>query len=253
MGAMDELHDAYTLLNLKPGAAPDAVKRAFREQVAACHPDRFAADAAMQLRAEEMLRRVIEAHQRIMAQQASSGERGGGAHVRIFFEPGWHGSWGAFFAATPNLVFLALCLTCALLATNRFGMSARAATFTVEVGLIPLFFALAFNLTARKSPVVKNLYLGFSLLALIVVVVDGAVSVNDQGDVGGDRERSVYDSPGGESAGHRRRDTLGMPGFAAEGASEYRTTAPRAPLAPRAPAAPAAPLAPVAPVVMPAR
>lgn len=197
---MNDLRRSFDLLQLKPGATPAEVKRAFREQVAAWHPDRFSADPAMQRRAEERLRLVIEAHRSIVASQGAHATEARGAGPT---RPGSGRrdsplTLGSFFRSVPNLVFGASVLGCALLAGARHGMTIHAWSYGVEMALVPTLFSLAYNLVARNSTAVRNLYLGFSLCALAVAVVDGATTGVEQFSPAGDREAF---SPRGHDGG----------------------------------------------------
>lgn len=252
---MNDLQRSFDLLRLKPGATPAELKRAFRDQVAAWHPDRFPADSAMGRRAEERLRLVIEAHRAIEAHYAARGGAGGGdrsAPLRGSRRQ-WPGGAGRFFRSVPNLVFCAAVLGSALVAGARHGMTIHAWGAGVEMALIPTLFSLAYNLTDRNRGVVRNLYLGFSLCALAVVAVDGAmVGLERSAPAGGQEVFAPGDHDGGatgsgwvlhpEDLAARRSEADGQvpPG-------QVPLRAPAAPLAPRAPAAPMAPVAPLAP------
>lgn len=254
---MNDLQRSYDLLQLKPGATPEEVKRAFREQVAAWHPDRFSADPAMQRRAGERLRLVIEAHRSIAA--CHGGRAAGSGEGPVLPGDGRRGtpvSVGTFFRTVPNLVFCAAVMGCALLAGARHGMTIHAWNYGVEIALVPTLFSLAYNLAARNSTAVRNLYLGFSLCALAVVAVDGAM-------VGVERSapaavQGAY-NPGGYDGGAVGSNWPSPRGggmddvFDALPAEPHGPSAVRAPAVPLAPAAPAAPLAPAAPVVPLAR
>ncbi|WP_306534346.1 DnaJ family molecular chaperone [Geobacter sp.] len=255
---MSDMHHYFDLLQLKPDATPAEVKRAFRDQVSAWHPDRFSADPAMQRRAEERLRLVIEAHRSIVAYHASlaSGDLTGQPSVQGGDRCGLPRTAVSFFRSVPNLVFCAVVLVCALLASARFGVTIRAWTYGAEMALVPALFSLAYNLTACRSPAVRNLYLGFSLCALAVVVVDGAMTgVQRTAPVGvqGAFPPGGYDggAVGGvwslTQADGVDRVSDGLPSVLRE------QPAPRVPAVPLAPVAPAAPQAPAAPVVSPAR
>ena len=250
---MNDLQRSFDLLRLKPGATPEEVKRAFREQVAAWHPDRFSADPAMQRRAEERLRLVIEAHRSIVACHGAhaTGARGTGPARPENDRRDSPLTAGTFFRSVPNLVFGVSVLGCALLAGVRHGMTIHAWSYGVEMALVPTLFSLAYNLVARNSTAVRNLYLGFSLCALAVVVVDGATTGVEQLSPAGDRE--VF-SPGGHDGGAVGSGWTLSPGSEMDrtgdgfGPQPPALRAPSVPLAPVAPAAPQAPAAPVTPL-----
>lgn len=255
---MDDLQHSFDLLQLKPGATPAEVKRAFRDQVAAWHPDRFASDPAMQRRAEERLRLVIEAHRSIMAYHGAHAS-GGGAASQFAADDDRRGSPGAvwtFFRSAPNLVFCAAVLGCGLLASSRFGISVHAWTYGLEMALVPALFSLAYNLTSRRSAVVRNLYLCFSFCALAVVVVECAMMGVEGTAPAGEQEIFVptghYGGAVGSGWSLPRGGGIGPVGDGLSPAPPG-PPAPRAPMLPLAPAAPAAPLAPAAPVAPLAR
>ncbi|MBK6405391.1 MAG: J domain-containing protein [Holophagales bacterium] len=68
------LDDAYRLLDLDPGASDEEVKRAFRDLTKVWHPDRFGNDPQLRQKAEEKLKAVLEAYEKIRA--ARAGESG---------------------------------------------------------------------------------------------------------------------------------------------------------------------------------
>lgn len=254
---MNDLQRAFDLLQLTPDATAAEVKRAFRDQVSAWHPDRFAADPAMQRRAEQRLRLVIEAHRLIVAHQASQTAEGeaAGHVVTRDARPGSPLPRGTFFGSGPNLVFGSVVLGTALLAVIRHGMTMNALAYGLEIALIPALFSLGYNLTARDSMVVRNLYVAFSLCALVVVVMSGAMT-------GAERsmptEAGEPLSPGGYDGGTVVGDWSlprggGVGPMGGLSPTTHEPPAKRAPVLPLAPVAPAAPHAPAAPVVPLAR
>ncbi|MBI4824674.1 MAG: DnaJ domain-containing protein [Nitrospirae bacterium] len=56
----------YKILDLNTNATEQEVKQAYRELVKVWHPDRFAHDAKLQKRAEEKLKEINDAYQRIV-------------------------------------------------------------------------------------------------------------------------------------------------------------------------------------------
>jgi hypothetical protein len=133
-------------------------------------------------------------------------------------------------------------------------MTIHAWSYGVEMALVPTLFSLAYNLVARNNRAVRNLYLGFSLCALAVVVVDGAMIGEEWSAPGGEWEvLSPRDQDGGAigSGGPLPRGggvARGGDGLSAELHGPPAVQAPTVPLAPVAPAAPLAPVAPVAPL-----
>ncbi|ABB30361.1 heat shock protein DnaJ domain protein [Geobacter metallireducens RCH3] len=252
---MNDVQRAFDLLQLKPGASPAEVKRAFRDQVAAWHPDRFSADPIMQRRAEERLRLVIEAHRSIVSyhEMRASGEMAAGHRVQGD-DRGLSSPAGSFFRSVPNCVFCVVVLGCALLGLLRHGMTIHAWIYGVEMALIPALFSLAYNLAGRGNLVVRNLYLGFCLCALAVVVVDGAmIGVERSAPAGEGEVFSPRGNDGGAVGGGwplprgGGRDLIGE-GLAPASHEPPSPRAPALPLAPMAPAAPHAPAAPLAPL-----
>jgi Flp pilus assembly protein TadB len=61
------LDDCYTLLDVRPGATAEELKRAHRDLAKVWHPDRFAGDPALRRKAEEKLKAINEAYETIVA------------------------------------------------------------------------------------------------------------------------------------------------------------------------------------------
>jgi hypothetical protein len=61
------LEECYRLLDLDPGATDEEVKSAWRDLTKVWHPDRFGHDRDVQRRAEEKLKAINEAYERILA------------------------------------------------------------------------------------------------------------------------------------------------------------------------------------------
>jgi Flp pilus assembly protein TadD len=62
---MITIERCYTILGVQPGAPPDEVKRAYRDLVREWHPDRLQHDARKQKQAEERLKEINIAYDRI--------------------------------------------------------------------------------------------------------------------------------------------------------------------------------------------
>src|SRR5438093_2736190 len=84
---MDDIERHYEILGLKPGASLDKVKEAFRDLVKVWHPDRFAHDPRVQKKAEEKLKEINLAYQKLesflsshQAQQADESYQARQAH-----------------------------------------------------------------------------------------------------------------------------------------------------------------------------
>lgn len=67
------LDDCYALLELRPGASEEEIKRAHRDLAKVWHPDRFANDAALRRKAEEKLKAINEAYETILASRSGGG------------------------------------------------------------------------------------------------------------------------------------------------------------------------------------
>jgi len=61
----NDLQDCYAILDLKPGVPLEKVKDAYRELVRVWHPDRFAHDPALQQKAQEKLKLINLAYEKI--------------------------------------------------------------------------------------------------------------------------------------------------------------------------------------------
>src|SRR5687768_319033 len=71
------LDDSYRLLDLDPNASDEELKRAHRDLMKVWHPDRFGHDPSLRRKAEEKLKAINEAYERI-AEARVGGWRGGG-------------------------------------------------------------------------------------------------------------------------------------------------------------------------------
>jgi hypothetical protein len=71
---MDDADRYYKVLGLEPGASPEEVKQAYRDLIKVWHPDRFAHDLRLQEKAQEKLKEINEAYDRL--QSAGAGSRG---------------------------------------------------------------------------------------------------------------------------------------------------------------------------------
>ncbi len=61
------LEECYRLLDLDPGATDEEVTSAWRDLTKVWHPDRFEHDRDLQRKAEEKLKAINEAYERILA------------------------------------------------------------------------------------------------------------------------------------------------------------------------------------------
>lgn len=62
---MDDMDGYYAALELRSGASLEEVKRAYRDMVKVWHPDRFSHDPRLQKRAQEKLKEINLAYQRL--------------------------------------------------------------------------------------------------------------------------------------------------------------------------------------------
>ena len=67
------IEQCYRILELPPGAPVEDVKRAHRDLTKVWHPDRFANDPALRVRAEEKLKEINEAYSRIVERRFARG------------------------------------------------------------------------------------------------------------------------------------------------------------------------------------
>lgn len=97
---MSDLSQYYRLFGIEPGASPEQIKHAYRSQVKKWHPDQYANDPQMQKRAEEELKRLNEAYEKIRsfpigAQAAASQQQRQRPRPRPDPESFW-GKYGPF-------------------------------------------------------------------------------------------------------------------------------------------------------------
>lgn len=76
---MDHLR-ALRLLGLPPGASPDEIRTAWRDLARVWHPDRFAGDERLRLKAGENLSRINQAHEALQDYDPSASH---GVAVRV--------------------------------------------------------------------------------------------------------------------------------------------------------------------------
>ena len=58
---------SYEVLGIKPGTSQEEIKQVYHELVKVWHPDRFAHDARLQVRAQEKLKEINEAYEAVMS------------------------------------------------------------------------------------------------------------------------------------------------------------------------------------------
>src|SRR5947208_13566799 len=69
---LHDLEDCYKTLELEPGASSDEIKRSYRELVKVWHPDRFAGNQRLQQKAQEKLKQINLAYERICTAKTNS-------------------------------------------------------------------------------------------------------------------------------------------------------------------------------------
>jgi curved DNA-binding protein CbpA len=67
---LDELREFYTVLGVAPGASAHELKESYRDLAKVWHPDRFAHDPRLRQKAEEKLKEINEAYDRLTARDA---------------------------------------------------------------------------------------------------------------------------------------------------------------------------------------
>lgn len=100
------LDECYRLLELKPGASGDEVKRAYRDLTKVWHPDRFAHDAALRRKAEEKLKAINEAYETIRASRPERPERP--EREEPSDTPSWRVRWRGHEARADSLQAIAM-------------------------------------------------------------------------------------------------------------------------------------------------
>ena len=64
---MDELSRYFDILEVRRGASPDEIRRAYRDMAQIWHPDRHNHNPRLRAKAEEKLKSINEAYQRLSA------------------------------------------------------------------------------------------------------------------------------------------------------------------------------------------
>lgn len=68
----EDIIECYETLGLDPGASPESVKEAYRDMAKVWHPDRFAGDERLARKAQDKLREINTAYERLQAYFADS-------------------------------------------------------------------------------------------------------------------------------------------------------------------------------------
>ena len=71
---MDELGRCYFRLGLEPGANPEQIKEAWRDLVQVWHPDRFGGNDRLQQKAQEKLKQINQAYEKLRNPQAAASQ-----------------------------------------------------------------------------------------------------------------------------------------------------------------------------------
>lgn len=92
------MDDYYGILGLDPGASSEQVRQAYRDMARVWHPDRFAHDPRLQQKAQEKLKEINEAYERLQdngssASQTRTRSEGSNPHGQTRSEPSesWSG------------------------------------------------------------------------------------------------------------------------------------------------------------------
>jgi len=72
---MDDINRYYEILEVKSGASLEEVKRAYRDLVRVWHPDRFSHDPRLQEKAQEKLKEINDAYEKLQAFLSGHGAR----------------------------------------------------------------------------------------------------------------------------------------------------------------------------------
>ncbi|UCC39695.1 MAG: J domain-containing protein [Candidatus Aminicenantes bacterium] len=79
---MDNMKRYYQILELEPGASPEEVKQAYRDLAKVWHPDRFSHDPSLQKKAQEKLKEINEAYEKLSSHRPDS-------HYRTSQQESW--------------------------------------------------------------------------------------------------------------------------------------------------------------------
>jgi uncharacterized protein YjbI with pentapeptide repeats len=87
---MDDLGSCYFVLGVDPDANPDQIKEAWRDLVQVWHPDRFGGNDRLQQKAEERLKEINLAYERLRTYRDAEAARatsGGSAATAVYDPP----------------------------------------------------------------------------------------------------------------------------------------------------------------------
>jgi uncharacterized protein YjbI with pentapeptide repeats len=90
---MDDLGHCYFVLGLEPGANPEQIKEAWRDLVQVWHPDRFGGNDRLQQKAQEKLKQINQAYEKLRNNRGGGASRSsaGGAPTATNDYPGYNG------------------------------------------------------------------------------------------------------------------------------------------------------------------
>lgn len=71
---MDDLKRCYEILGLTPGASEEELRQAYRDLIKVWHPDRFSHDPRLQHKAQEKLKEINAAYEKIRLAQSTQGQ-----------------------------------------------------------------------------------------------------------------------------------------------------------------------------------
>jgi hypothetical protein len=88
---MDDFGRCLSLLGLEPGANPEQIKEAWRDLVQVWHPDRFNGNDRLQHKAQEKLKQINQAYEKLRNRQsgASAGFSAAGAPTAAYDYPAY--------------------------------------------------------------------------------------------------------------------------------------------------------------------
>ena len=90
---MDDLGRSFFLLGVEPGATPEQIKEAWRDLVQVWHPDRFSGNDRLQQKAQEKLKDINQAYEKLRHHQDAAAARSttGAAAATASYDPGYNG------------------------------------------------------------------------------------------------------------------------------------------------------------------
>ena len=269
---MNQLRHAYDILGIPPGATPAELRRAYRDLVRVWHPDRFGDDPRLQQKAQERLKEINEAYRLIKAAQAdvrpprlhpaSPVPPGPAAKPRtaeaaaprprpaVSAQPAvQHRQLTTFLSFWPNVLLLIFLVAAARLAYLRYGVSAPALGYLLQMAVMPLLFALVCNSRLGGRRALWGSYLLVLAVAFLLLILDGLALKKELRDAATPRYPAAEEQPasGGGLGGTGGQLPAGEPLPPSERKTPVGPVAPSEPNAPVVPS-PAPPMPPSSPV-----